>query len=112
MPSQQHSNVRLLTGEITFVRRLRLEQVNCVACPKSVGDDIAIGLSTGYIKTYHYKTNAEVNKYRPSSLNNGVIGLDFNESDEFLASVHENGVVNIYGQKTSVQLDAITFDKE
>lgn len=42
---------------------------------------------------------------------NGVIFLDLNASDEYLSTVYENGLINIYGLKTKTKLESLKLDK-
>lgn len=51
-----------------------------------------------------------MNKFNPNSLNNCVSFLDYSFCDEYLASVYENGHVNVFGMKTGVKLNKLTFD--
>lgn len=95
-----------------FVRRIRTDIANTVACPNYTGDDIAVGTSTGYIQMHHYKTMEETKKFPAPTINDSVITMSFNCQDDLLASLHESGLVQVFGLKTHVRTDLITFDKE
>lgn len=83
-----------------------------MACPKKNGLNIAIGLSSGHIQMHNYKTMEEATKFNGPSVNDGVVALDFNCQDDFLASLHESGIVQMFGLTTSVRMANLDFDKE
>lgn len=94
------------------MRRIRTDIANTVACPNFYGYDIAVGTSTGYIQMHHYKTMEETVKFNPPTMNDAVMVMSFNCQDDILASLHESGVVQLFGLKTAVRTDLLTFDKE
>lgn len=94
------------------MRRIRTDIANTVACPNYSSYDIALGTSTGYIQMHHYKSMEETVKFNPPTMNDAVSALAFNCQDDILASLHESGTVQLFGLKTFVKTDMITFDKE
>lgn len=94
------------------MRRIRTDVANTVACPNHHGIDIAVGTSNGYIQMHHYKTMEETVKFNPPTQSDAVNAMSFNCQDDMLASLHESGIVQLFGLKTSVRTDLLTFDKE
>lgn len=45
-------------------------------------------------------------------MKDAVVSLSYNCKDDLLASLHESGVVQVFGLNTSVRTDLIAFDKE
>ena len=43
---------------------------------------------------------------------NSVLYLDYNASDEYIASVFENGSINIYGHRTKTKMDSFNIDSK
>ncbi|XP_050086483.1 uncharacterized protein LOC126571742 [Anopheles aquasalis] len=97
---------------IASVRKMMVDNLYCVACPKSVGrDEIAIGLTSGSIRFMNYKKANFTKRFNADGIAIGVTFLDFNANDQLLAAVYENGLINLYGMKTSVKCQTIPFDK-
>jgi hypothetical protein len=72
----------------------------------------AVGFTTGKIKVHQltkgYKVLQAFNP--PSASPSGVIFLDYNSSNDQLASTYENGLINIYSLQTSVKFDTLKLD--
>ena len=98
------------SNSISRVRKMRIENLFCVGCPKQGHDEIALGLSTGQIKLLDYKTTTLTSKFVAENARHSVVSLDFNASDEYLSSVYENGTINIYGIKTKTKLETLNVD--
>ncbi|XP_035775258.1 uncharacterized protein LOC118457634 [Anopheles albimanus] len=97
---------------IVNVRKITVENLYCIACPKSsVRDEIAIGLTSGTIRFMNYKKTNFTKRFNADGIAIGVTFLDFNANDQLLAAVYENGLINLYGMKTSVKCQTIPFDK-
>lgn len=98
---------------IVNVRKITVENLYCIACPKSsVRDEIAIGLTSGTIRFMNYKKTNFTKRFNADGIAIGVTFLDFNANDQLLAAVYENGLINLYGMKTSVKCQTIPFDKK
>lgn len=102
----------IFAEELQFVRRIRTDIANTIACPKRNGLNIAIGLSSGHIQLRNYKSMEEIQKFNAPTLNDGVVAMDFNCQDDFLAGLHESGAVQLFGLSTNVRMGSLDFDKE
>lgn len=71
-----------------------------------------MGNSTGTVQLLHYRSMTESNKFTPPAMKDAVVSLSYNCKDDLLASLHESGVVQVFGLNTSVRTDLIAFDKE
>ncbi|XP_058451526.1 uncharacterized protein LOC131430507 [Malaya genurostris] len=96
---------------ISNVKKITMDNLYCVACPKSDREDIAIGLTSGLIRLMNYKKSTNTKRLEADRLANGVTFLDFSATDDFLAAVYESGTVNLFGMKTSSRVATMTFDK-
>ncbi|XP_050077152.1 uncharacterized protein LOC126564215 [Anopheles maculipalpis] len=97
---------------ITNVKKIAIDNLYCVACPKTAGkEEIAIGLTTGTVRFMNYKKANFTKRFDNDRITIGVTFMDFNATDDFLATVYENGLVNVYGLKTSSKLHTLAFDK-
>ncbi|XP_049549467.1 uncharacterized protein LOC125960225 [Anopheles darlingi] len=97
---------------IANVKKMMIENLYCVACPKSSGrDEIAIGLTSGTVRFMNYRKANFTKRFNADGIAIGVTFLDFNANDQLLAAVYENGLINLYGMKTSVKCQTISFDK-
>ncbi|XP_053673773.1 uncharacterized protein LOC128724034 [Anopheles nili] len=97
---------------IASVKKIMIDNLYCVACPKSAGkEEIAIGLTTGTVRFMDYKKASFTKRFDADRITIGVTFMDFNATDDFLAAVYENGLVNVYGMKTNSKLHTLAFDK-
>uniref|UniRef100_A0AAG5DU24 Uncharacterized protein n=1 Tax=Anopheles atroparvus TaxID=41427 RepID=A0AAG5DU24_ANOAO len=97
---------------IANVKKMTIENLYCVACPKTASkDEIAIGLTSGTVRLMNYKKANFTKRFDSERLANTVTFMDFNATDDLLAAVYENGLVNVYGMKTSSKLHTLAFDK-
>ncbi|XP_073825297.1 WD repeat-containing protein Grip71 [Musca autumnalis] len=96
--------------DLQRVRKLTIDNVYCVACAKQSMEEMAVGLSNGQVKLYNYHKSEFVHKFSADSNRNSVLYLDYNASDEYIASVFENGLINIYGQRTKTKIDSFNID--
>uniref|UniRef100_A0A182SW10 Uncharacterized protein n=1 Tax=Anopheles maculatus TaxID=74869 RepID=A0A182SW10_9DIPT len=97
---------------IANVKKIAIDNLYCVACPKTAGkEEIAIGLTTGTVRFMNYKKANFTKRFDNDRITIGVTFMDFNATDDFLTTVYENGLVNVYGLKTSSKLQTLAFDK-
>uniref|UniRef100_A0A182P0F2 Uncharacterized protein n=1 Tax=Anopheles epiroticus TaxID=199890 RepID=A0A182P0F2_9DIPT len=97
---------------IANVKKIMIDNLYCVASPKTAGkEEIAIGLTTGTVRFMNYKKASFTKRFDADRIAIGVTFMDFNATDDFLATVFENGLVNVYGMKTSSKLQTLAFDK-
>ncbi|XP_062546328.1 uncharacterized protein LOC134212456 [Armigeres subalbatus] len=97
---------------MSHVQKRPIDNLYCVACPKTGLEEVAIGMTSGSIRLMNIKnTSAGLKRLDTDRLTNGVIFMDFSASDDFLAAVYENGTVNLYGTKTNSRVGSMTFDK-
>ncbi|XP_053662311.1 uncharacterized protein LOC128711459 [Anopheles marshallii] len=97
---------------IANVKKIMIDNLYCVACPKTAGkEEIAVGLTTGTVRLMNYKKANFTKRFDTDRITIGVTFMDFNATDDFLATVYENGLVNMYGMKTSSKLHTLAFDK-
>ncbi|XP_011290913.2 protein NEDD1 [Musca domestica] len=96
--------------DLQRVRKLTIDNVYCVACAKQSMEEMAVGLSNGQVKLYNYHKSEFVHKFSADSNRNSVLYMDYNASDEYIASVFENGLINIYGQRTKTKIDSFNID--
>ncbi|XP_058815611.1 uncharacterized protein LOC131679074 [Topomyia yanbarensis] len=96
---------------IANVKKITMDSLYCVACPKTDREEIAIGFTSGLIRLMNYKKSTNTKRLEPDRLANGVTFMDFSITDDVLAAVYENGTVNLYGMKTSSRVATMTFDK-
>uniref|UniRef100_A0A182K6N2 Uncharacterized protein n=1 Tax=Anopheles christyi TaxID=43041 RepID=A0A182K6N2_9DIPT len=97
---------------ITNVKKIMIDNLYCIACPKTAGkEEIAIGLTTGTVRFMNYKKANFTKRFDADRITIGVTFMDFNATDDFLATVFENGLVNVYGMKSSSKLHTLAFDK-
>ncbi|XP_058170233.1 uncharacterized protein LOC131285360 [Anopheles ziemanni] len=100
------------TRSIATVKKMMIDNLYCVACPKTASkDEIAIGLTSGTVRFMNYKKANFTKRFDSERITNSVTFMDFNATDDFLAAVYENGLVNVYGMKTSSKLHTLAFDK-
>lgn len=94
------------------VQKRTIDNLYCVACPKTAIEEVAVGMTSGSIRLMNIKnSSAGLKRLDADRLTNGVIFMDYNASDDFLAAVYENGTVNLYGTKTNSRVGSMSFDK-
>lgn len=106
--------IKEIAGKPTMahVQKRTIDNLYCVACPKTAVEEVAVGMTSGSIRLMNLKnTTAGLKRLDTDRLTNGVIFMDFNATDDFLAAVYENGTVNLYGTKTNSRVGSMTFDK-
>ncbi|XP_055837709.1 uncharacterized protein LOC129906098 [Episyrphus balteatus] len=96
--------------DITRIKKIKIDNLVCIACPKQGNEEVALGLSNGQIQLLNYKDTEFVHKFPADNSRNSVISLDYNASDEYISSVYENGKINIYGTKTKTKLQTLNLD--
>ncbi|XP_055632188.1 uncharacterized protein LOC129772525 [Toxorhynchites rutilus septentrionalis] len=105
--------IKTVDGKPTLgnVKKITMDNLYCVACPKTDREDIAIGLTSGVIRLMNYKKSSATKRFEADRIANGVTCLDFNATDDCLAAVYESGTVNLFGIKTNARVATMTFDK-
>lgn len=96
--------------DITRIKKIKVDNLVCIACPKQGNEEVALGLSNGQIQLLNYKNTEFVHKFPADNSRNSVISLDYNASDEYISSVYENGKINVYGTKTKTKLQTLNLD--
>ncbi|XP_055918940.1 uncharacterized protein LOC129950984 [Eupeodes corollae] len=96
--------------DITRIKKIKVDNLVCISCPKQGNEEVALGLSNGQVQLLNYKETEFVHKFPADNSRNSVISLDYNASDEYISSVYENGKINIYGTKTKTKLQTLNLD--
>uniref|UniRef100_A0A182MZE6 Protein NEDD1 n=1 Tax=Anopheles dirus TaxID=7168 RepID=A0A182MZE6_9DIPT len=97
---------------IANVKKIMIDNLYCVACPKTAAkEELAVGLTTGTVRFMNYKRTNFTKRFDADQIAIGVTFMDFNATDDFLATVYENGLVNVYGMKTNSKVQTLVFDK-
>nr|XP_029729417.1 protein NEDD1 [Aedes albopictus] len=97
---------------MAHVQKRTIDNLYCVACPKTAIEEVAVGMTSGSIRLMNLKnTTAGLKRLDTDRLTNGVICMDYSANDDFLAAVYENGTVNLYGTKTNSRVGSMAFDK-
>ncbi|XP_054742734.1 uncharacterized protein LOC129247579 [Anastrepha obliqua] len=96
--------------EIQRVRKLNIGNVYCVACAKQSLEEMAFGGVNGQVSLYNYKNTELLHRFKAENNRNSVLYLDYNGTDEYIASVLENGQINVYGTKTKTKVDSVNID--
>lgn len=112
--------------------RQRHLNLSAAACGNNDSKDFATGYSCGSIKLFELdKASTVVHKFVGGNFNlmpmyykfnnylfsldprqkTAVQFLDYNIGNEYLASVYENGIIDIFGLKTKIKFHTITLDK-
>lgn len=93
------------------IKKRKVDDISCGAIAKVGGAEIAIGKTTGFIRLYSLHTNDYVPiKFKPDRVGNSVNGLDYSNTDEYLAAVYDSGDINLYGLKTGIKTDTFKLD--
>lgn len=104
----------LLPETIQLCVKNKVDQLTAIGASKKkgLGLSYATGYSNGQIKIRELKNSKLINEFSAPTSASSVFFLDFNSCDEFLASVHEDGLINVYGMQTSVKLHSFTLDNQ
>lgn len=96
---------------IQRAKKRQFDDLSCGAISKLCGSEIAIGMTTGFIRIFSTQTGDYMPfKFKPDRIGNSVIGLDYSNNDEYLAAVYDSSDVNLFGMKTSIKTDTFRFD--
>lgn len=88
-----------------------LSDLQSGAPSKMFGSEIALGLTTGFIRIFSINHSEFMPiKLKPDRIGNSVICMDYSNCDEHLAALYESGDICLYGLKTAVKTDAFKFD--
>ncbi|CAG9797268.1 unnamed protein product [Chironomus riparius] len=92
----------------------KLDNLTAVGACKKKGSGLcyANGYSNGQIKVRDLKNSSVIKEFSAPPNASNVFFLDFNSSDEFLASVYEDGLINVFGMQTSIKLHSFTLDNQ
>ncbi|GAB0095559.1 hypothetical protein DMENIID0001_109550 [Sergentomyia squamirostris] len=96
---------------VTLLKRIHMENLSCIACPKNNLEYIATGFSTGQINLMNYKTKEISYRFNPGTISNSIVSMDFSCTDDYLASALETGDVKVYGMKSFIEVDSFNIDK-
>jgi len=83
-----------------------------VSCAKTAPNHIAIGLSSGFVKLFNFRTAELIHRFPSNPSRSSVICLDYNCTDEYIAAVLEDGKINICGTKTKQKIETLAFDDQ
>lgn len=98
-------------GSIQRVKKRQMCDLQCGAPSKMFGSEIALGLSTGFIRIFSVQHNEFMPiKLKPDKIGNSVVFLDYSNCDEHLAALYDSGDICLYGLKTAVKTDVFQFD--
>lgn len=96
---------------IQRVKKRQMCDLQCGAPSKMFGSEIALGLSTGFIRIYSLEHNEFMPiKLKPDKVGNSVQCMDYTSCDEHLVALYDSGDVCLYGLKTCVKTDVFQFD--
>lgn len=99
------------TDSIQRMLKRNMSDLQCGAPSKMYGNEVALGLSTGFIRIYSLDHNELMPiKLKPDKVGNSVACLDYSNCDEHLAALYDSGDICLYGLKTSVKTDVYHFD--
>jgi WD40 repeat protein/polyhydroxyalkanoate synthesis regulator phasin len=92
----------------------KLDNLTAIGACKKKGSGLcyANGYSNGQIKVRELKKSSIIKEFSAPPNASDVFFLDFNYCDEFLASVYEDGLINVFGMQTSVKLHSFTLDNQ
>lgn len=101
-------------NNVDMIQRLKKRQMDdlqCGAASKVYGSEIALGLSTGFVRLFNIQSGEFLPiKLKPNEIGNSVTALSYSSCDEYLAALYENGETSIFGLKTNVKMDTVRFD--
>lgn len=96
---------------IQRAKKRELDDLSCGAISKLYGSEIAIGLTTGFIRIFSTQTGDYMPyKFKPDRIGNSVVCLDYSNNDEYLAAVYDSYDINLFGMKTKIKTDTFRFD--
>lgn len=96
---------------IQRIKKRQVDDLSCGAISKVSGGQIALGMTTGFIRMFNVQTGDFVPiKFKPDRIGNSVMGLDYSNTDEYLAAVYENYDINLFGLKTGIRTDTFRFE--
>ena len=96
---------------IQRIKKRQVDDISCGAISKVGGAEIAIGKTTGFIRLFNVQSGDYLPvKFKPDRVGNSVIGLDYSNTDEYLAAVYDSADVNLYGLKTGIKTDTFKLD--
>ncbi|XP_031619153.1 uncharacterized protein LOC116338185 isoform X2 [Contarinia nasturtii] len=91
---------------IQRIKKRKVDDVSCGAIAKVNGEEIALGMTTGFIRLFNVTSGEFLpHKFKPDRVGNSVIGLDYSNTDEYLAAVYDSADINLYGLKTGIRTD-------
>ncbi|CAO1330791.1 unnamed protein product [Diamesa serratosioi] len=95
------------------LRKIRLNNLSAAACGSSDYMGYAVGFSCGDIKLFElHKASSYEHKFKGDPRQKAAVQfLDYNIGNEYLASVYENGMIDIFGLKTKIKFHTIALDK-
>lgn len=86
------------------IKKGRVDDLSCGAVSKMYGSELAIGMSTGFIKIFSVESGQFMPfRFRPDQIGNAVIGLDYSSNDEHLAAAYDSGDVGLFNLKAGVK---------
>lgn len=96
---------------IQRIKKRQVDDLSCGAISKVSGGEIALGTTTGFVRLFSVESGDYVPvKFKPDRIGNSVIGLDYSNTDEYLAAVYDNSDINLFGLKTGIKTDTFRFD--
>lgn len=97
--------------KIQRLKKHQLDDLNCGAVSKGFGCELALGMTTGFIRIFDVQTSQYTRrKLKPDKIGNSVVYLDYSNCDQYLAALYDSGDINLYGLKTGVKTDVLRFD--
>lgn len=96
---------------IQRIKKRQVDDISCGSISKTSGSEIAIGMTTGFIRLYNVQNGEYIPfKFKPDRIGNSVVGMDYSNTDEYLAAVYDSADINLYGLKTGIKTDTFRFD--
>lgn len=96
---------------IQRIKKRQVDDLSCGAISKVNGGEIALGTTTGFVRLFSVQSGDFVPvKFKPDRIGNSVIGLDYSNTDEYLAAVYDSSDINLFGLKTGIKTDTFRFD--
>ncbi|XP_031619157.1 uncharacterized protein LOC116338189 [Contarinia nasturtii] len=96
--------------QIQRIKKRRVDDISCGAIAKVNGEEIALGMTTGIIRFFHVRSGEYMPiKFQPDRLGNSVVGLDYSNTNEYLAAVYDSADINLFALKTGMKTDTFKF---
>lgn len=96
---------------IQRIKKRQIEDLSCGAVSKLYGSELAIGMSTGIVRIFSIEKGDYIpTKFKADKHGNGVVGLDYSNDDEYLATVYESSDICLFGMKTGVKTNSFALD--